>query len=142
MGVKDKKIEKVYSSYVSEYHLEMILVPFINSKIEEKENVVIETEYDMNETLNTLLSKLNLKEENKEKILRLGWNKKENNIESKDNVIIIGNKDYIENTNRRIMQKNIEDLTIVDCYKFEDICNNMSEVADKYDFNLNTNGLQ
>jgi hypothetical protein len=40
MGVKDKKIEKVYSSYVSEYHLEMILVPFINSKIEEKENVV------------------------------------------------------------------------------------------------------
>lgn len=142
MGVKDKKIEKVYSSYVSEYHLEMILVPFINSKIEEKENVVIETEYDMNETLNTLLSKLNLKEENKEKILRLGWNKKENNIKSKDNVIIIGNKDYIENTNRRIMQKNIEDLTIVDCYKFEDICNNMSEVADKYDFNLNTNGLQ
>lgn len=142
MVVKDKKIEKVYSSYVSEYHLEMILVPFINSKIEEKENVVIETEYDMNETLNTLLSKLNLKEENKEKILRLGWNKKENNIESKDNVIIIGNKDYIENTNRRIMQKNIEDLTIVDCYKFEDICNNMSEVADKYDFNLNTNGLQ
>ena len=142
MVVKDKKIEKVYSSYVSEYHLEMILVPFINSKIEEKDNVVIETEYDMNETLNTLLSKLNLKEENKEKILRLGWNKKENNIESKDNVIIIGNKDYIENTNRRIMQKNIEDLTIVDCYKFEDICNNMSEVADKYDFNLNTNGLQ
>ena len=142
MVVKDKKIEKVYSSYVSEYHLEMILVPFINSKIEEKENVVIETEYDMNETLNTLLSKLNLKEENKEKILRLGWNKKENNIESKDNVIIIGNKDYIENTNRRIMQKNIEDLTIVDCYKFEDICNNMSEVADKYDFNLNTNGLK
>ena len=142
MVVKDKKIEKVYSSYVSEYHLEMILVPFINSKIEEKENVVIETEYDMNETLNTLLSKLNLKEENKEKILRLGWNKKENNIKSKDNVIIIGHKDYIENTNRRIMQKNIEDLTIVDCYKFEDICNNMSEVADKYDFNLNTNGLQ
>ena len=114
----------------------------ICDEIEEKENVVIETEYDMNETLNTLLSKLNLKEENKEKILRLGWNKKENNIESKDNVIIIGNKDYIENTNRRIMQKNIEDLTIVDCYKFEDICNNMSEVADKYDFNLNTNGLQ
>ena len=142
MVVGDKRIDKMCSFYVSDFHLEMILVPFINSKIEEKENVVIETEYDMNETLNTLLSKLNLKEENKEKILRLGWNKKENNIESKDNVIIIGNKDYIENTNRRIMQKNIEDLTIVDCYKFEDICNNMSEVADKYDFNLNTNGLQ
>ena len=142
MVLEEKKVKNICNFYVSEYHLEMILVPFINSKIEEKENVVIETEYDMNETLNTLLSKLNLKEENKEKILRLGWNKKENNIESKDNVIIIGNKDYIENTNRRIMQKNIEDLTIVDCYKFEDICNNMSEVADKYDFNLNTNGLQ
>ena len=165
MVVKDKKIEKVYSSYVSEYHLEIMLLPYISKKIDNEENITIITEIDLEstlnvvierinldkdkkekikkiETLNTLLSKLNLKEENKEKILRLGWNKKENNIESKDNVIIIGNKDYIENTNRRIMQKNIEDLTIVDCYKFEDICNNMSEVADKYDFNLNTNGLQ
>ena len=120
----------------------IITILSVGYLIEEKENVVIETEYDMNETLNTLLSKLNLKEENKEKILRLGWNKKENNIKSKDNVIIIGNKDYIENTNRRIMQKNIENLTIIDCYKFEDICNNITELASNYNGNLNTNGIQ
>ena len=74
--------------------------------------------------------------------IELTVNKKENNIKSKDNVIIIGNKDYIENTNRRIMQKNIENLTIIDCYKFEDICNNITELASNYNGNLNTNGIQ
>ena len=44
MVVKDKNIEKMYSSYVSEFHLEMILIPFINGKIEKKENIIIETE--------------------------------------------------------------------------------------------------
>ena len=143
MVVKDKNIEKMYSSYVSEFHLEMILIPFINGKIEEKENIIIETEYDMNDTLKTLLSKLNLKEENKEKILKLGWSKgNEKNIENNDNIIIIGNKEYIEDTKRKIMQKNVENLTIIDCYKFEDICNNITELASNYNGNLNTNGIQ
>ena len=47
MIVQNKNIEKMCSFYVSEYHLEMILVPFINKKIEEKENVIINTEYNL-----------------------------------------------------------------------------------------------
>ena len=60
MGVKDKKIEKVYSSYVSEYHLEMILLPFINSKIEEKEKILaycsMQTVLDEGDILNVAVS--------------------------------------------------------------------------------------
>ena len=40
------------------------------------------------------------------------------------------------------MQKNVENLTIIDCYKFEDICNNITELASNYNGNLNTNGIQ
>ena len=36
MVTKENKLEKTCSFYVSEYHLEMILVPYINKKIEEK----------------------------------------------------------------------------------------------------------
>ena len=71
----EHKIEKLCCFYVSEFHLEMILLPFVNKKIEENENIIIKTEYDLKETLQVLLSKMNLIKENKEKILKLNWNK-------------------------------------------------------------------
>ena len=78
MVVENNKIEKICCFYVSDFHLEMILVPYINAHI--NENIVIITENDFNETVGILVSKMNLKKENKEKILNLGWNgKKENN---------------------------------------------------------------
>ena len=77
MVVENKKSEKLCSFYVSDFHLEMILVPYINKKIEENERVIIATEKDLEETVKVLISKLNLKEENKEKILKLKWNKSE-----------------------------------------------------------------
>lgn len=74
MVLDSKKIEKSCSFYVSDFHLEMMLLPYINKKIDSKENVEILTEKNLEETLKILVSKTNLKEENKEKILNLGWN--------------------------------------------------------------------
>ena len=85
---------------------------------------------------------MNLKKENKEKILNLGWNgKKENNIEDKSIIIIIGNKKYIENKNDEIRERNNEDITIIDCYNFEDIKQNMDNIINDYSKNLNTTGF-
>ena len=140
MVVENNKIEKVCCFYVSDFHLEMILVPYINAHI--NENIVIITENDFNETVGILVSKMNLKKENKEKILNLGWNgKKENNIEDKSIIIIIGNKKYIENKNDEIRERNNEDITIIDCYNFEDIKQNMDNIINDYSKNLNTTGF-
>ena len=68
MVVEDKEIEKICSFYISEYHLEMILLPFINDKIENNKKVIIETEYNLEETLKRVLERTNLKQENKNKI--------------------------------------------------------------------------
>ena len=38
MVVENEKTEKIYSIYVSDFHLEMILVPYINEKINNNEN--------------------------------------------------------------------------------------------------------
>ena len=70
----ENKIEKLCCFYVSDFHLEMILLPYINNKLDE--NIIIKTERDLRDTVETLVSKMNLHEENKEKILNLGWNKK------------------------------------------------------------------
>ena len=140
MVVENNKIEKICCFYVSDFHLEMILVPYINAHI--NENIVIITENDFNETVGILVSKMNLKKENKEKILNLGWNgKKENNIEDKSIIIIIGNKKYSENKNDEIRERNNEDITIIDCYNFEDIKQNMDNIINDYSKNLNTTGF-
>ena len=143
MIVQNKNIEKMCSFYVSEYHLEMILVPFINKKIEEKENVIINTEYNLEDSLEVLLSKMNLKKENKEKILNLGWNvDSDKEIKDKSNVIIIGNKNYIDDVNGKILQKDIDNVTIVDCYNIEEMKSDISNVVNNYDCNLNTTGFE
>ena len=61
MVVENKRLEKTCCFYVSEFHLEMILVPYINEKIDEK--ITILTETDLKPTLELLMSKMNLKEE-------------------------------------------------------------------------------
>lgn len=141
MVVENNKIEKLCCFYVSDFHLEMILLPYINKKIEE--NIIIKTERDLKDTVEILVSKMNLNQENKEKILSLGWNGKENKkIEDKSNVIIIGNKKYIEDINNQIRQTNIKNVNIIDCYNFEDIKEDMDNIMNSYSQNLNTTGIE
>lgn len=143
MVVEDKEIEKICSFYVSEYHLEMILLPFINDKIENNKKVIIETEYNLEESLKKVLERTNLKQENKNKILSLGWNsKEENKLEDKSNIIVIGNKEYIKNANNEIIKNNLENITVVDCYKFEELGNDVTKIENSYVCNLNTNGIK
>ena len=142
MVVENDKIEKIYSFYVSDYHLEMILLPFINNKIENNKKVIIETEYYLEESLKVVLERNNIKQENKNKILNLGWNLNEKReLEDKSNIIIIGNKEYIKNINYKIKENKFGDVTIVDCYKFEDLEGDINQIKNTYDFNLNTYGI-
>ena len=69
--VENKKIEKICSFYVSDYHLEMVLIPYINEKLSKNEEIEIISEKNLKETVNTLISKMNINKENKKKILEL-----------------------------------------------------------------------
>ena len=89
MVVQNKREEKTCCFYVSDFHLEMILVPYINEKIDE--NITILSEKKLKDTVKILVSKMNLKEENKEKILSLGWDGEEK-IKENSNIIVIGTK--------------------------------------------------
>ena len=109
MLIENKNIEKTCSFYVSDFHLEMILLPYINKKIEENAKIVIQSEKDLTDSINVLMSKTNLTDENKEKILNLGWNKN-NHIEVEDmsNIIVIGSKQYINDKNKEIENMEID----------------------------------
>ena len=135
MVVESKRKEKTCCFYVSEFHLEMILVPYINEKIEE--NITILSQRKLRETAEILISKINLKQENKEKILKLKWDGEEK-IKENSNIIIIGSKEYIKSKNQEISDKNPR--SIIDCYDFEEEKDNMNEIIKDYEKTLNTLG--
>lgn len=135
MVVQNERREKTCCFYVSEFHLEMILVPYINEKI--NENITIVTEKKLRETLEILISKMNMNEENKEKILKLGWNGEEK-IKENSNIIIIGSKEFIKNKNKELEGKNV--LSVLDCYDFEEEKDDIENIVKKYKASLNTLG--
>ena len=66
-----KTKEKTCAIYASDYHFEMISLPYIEKNIEENKEIIIFTENNLEETINTLVSKTNLKDDKKKKILRI-----------------------------------------------------------------------
>jgi len=53
MVVQNKRLEKTCCFYVSDFHLEMILVPYINESIDEE--ITIITNKDLRESLQILI---------------------------------------------------------------------------------------
>ena len=144
--------EKSCAFYASDYHFEMISLPYISKSMDEKE-IIILTENNLKDTVNTLISKMNLKEEKRTKILDLDWNnndlKKFKEISKKtkedaDIVIFIkGKQNYIKNINKNIEKWVIADkhVKIVDCYEFFEVEEKIDEIAKEYDKVLGTSRL-
>ncbi len=143
--------ENMCAFYASDYHFEMMILPYLDKKIEENNNIVIFTENNLKDTINVLVSKTNLKEEKKEKILNLDWknndlkkfeNLKEYEKSTKETCVFIkGTENYIKNVRNNINTNSKENkLNIIDCYFVDDIDGNINKVAKNYKNILNTKG--
>lgn len=142
--------EKMCAFYASDYHFEMISLPYISRSIDENKEVVILTENNLEETVNTLISRMNLKKDKQKKILALDW--KNNDLEkfkeisksSKENkemvIFIKGKENYIDNVNKNIEKwvKDNEQIKTIDCYEFFEVENQIDSIAEKYDKILGT----
>ena len=142
MIVEEKKIEKACSFYVSDYHLEMILMPCISKKINNNEKIIINTEKDLRESVEVLVSKMNIDEGNKEKILNLGWNKSEKEpLKEQENVIVIGSEQYIQKINNEIEKAKADKINVINCYDFEEVKDNIEGIMQLHNKSLNTIGF-
>ena len=130
----EKKIKRMCSFYVSDFHLEMIILPYIAEKINENKNIKIVTESSLEQSMKVLLSKINLK--NKEDILKIGWeNNCLDNIDDNTVVIINGTEKFIKEENDSIKQDNIE---IVNCFRFEEVKDKMEDIVNKHEKVINS----
>lgn len=132
----------------SDFHLEMILLPYIKEKIDEYKFVIF-TENDLENTINILLEKVNINDEYKNKIKKINWKKEDkleytkNLIENKEklSIIINGNYDYIEEINETLKKLVNENIEIIDCYHIEDENIDMKKLKLEYKNILNTKKL-
>lgn len=144
--------EKICAFYASDYHFEMISLPYINKKMENRNQIIILTENNLEETMKTLLDKTNLKEDKKKKILQLNWKNNDSDkfetiktkINQEEDIIIFikGKENYIHTTNQNIEKciHNKKNIKIIDCYDIEEVGENPEEIIEQYQKILITTG--
>lgn len=152
--VGHNNIKKLCNFYVSDLHLSVMLLPYLNKQINEDVEITTIFENLNKGNIEELLEKLNVK--NKEKILKINWINKETKEKidevleqkiknNKQNIIIIGgNKNFILNNNKKIMNylnnKGEYNIKIIDCYNVEEVKKDMKLIVKQYDGILNTSG--
>ena len=165
MITEEQILEKTGLFYVSDYHLEMILLPYIKEKID-KNKIIIYTEKNLEESINVLLNKVNLSGIDKEKIRNLNWKNTDDieieklneflnnaeisllkrgiidtNIENEEkNIIVIvnGSFNYIKNIKSKINRDIKKNIKLVECFHVGDSDVDISELSQKYENILNT----
>lgn len=134
MVLNEKKIKKLCCFYASDFHLEMILLPYITEKLKEEKNIKIITEDNLEESIHILLSKLNI--EKKQEILDIDWSNKSKNISMADVIIVNGNKRFVDTVNSALSEKN-DTAIIINCFKFEEVKDDMFEINNSHDGVIN-----
>ncbi len=139
MVTKEHKLKKLCCFYVSDFHLEMILLPYIKRNID-KSKFVIFTEKNLSESMHILLDRTNLNLNEKKEILNLNWQAtKIENMEEKDftndTIIINGSREYITKI-REIIKG--QPTNRIDCYNIGEKNLNLKEIRAGYDEVLNT----
>lgn len=141
----NKCIEKVCCFYASDWHLTVMLLPYINKNIDEKNKIYMKFEHSIEDKMKVLLGKLQIK--NEKNIRNIDWNGnvgEEEVCENKKVFIISGSEKYIKEKNDLIEQYycNSDDrVKIVNCYNVSEEMNLNNIIQNnKYQNVLNTKG--
>ena len=131
---------KICSFYASDYHFEMVSLPYISKKLDTKNEIIILTENDLEETVKKLVDRIELKEEKKKKILKINWQNDDTkkleeierniNLNKNTTIFIKGQEKYINNTNKSLEKiiKNKDIVKTVDCYDIQEVGDDLDEI--------------
>ncbi len=145
MAVTDKN---ACAFYASDYHMEMIMLPYINENLKNNKNVYVFTQNNLEETINHLVKNVNIDKDIKDKVLDINWKNEDESkyktlVEDKSKSIIFvkGNEKYIEKVNKNLNQiKSYKNIEIIDCYSLEEVGSKTQEIRQNYKNVLMTNG--
>ena len=127
MVLEEKKVKNICNFYVSEYHLEIMLLPYISKKIDNEENITIITEIDLESTLNVVIERINL---DKDKKLLVGKIKIDYDAYSKGSIETSLIYDLYSINNKNIKKLDFGKTIFLDNNKV-DLTNNMTKYYSK-----------
>ena len=145
-------MKKICAFYASDYHFEMISLPYIEESLEKRKEIIILTENDLQSTIKTLISNINIEEKKKQSLEKINWKNddlskfkkiKKDTEENKDLIIFIkGKENYIRNINKNIEKWTSKDnkVKIVDCYDMNEVSEKVDTLMEKYKIVLGTAG--
>lgn len=148
--LKENKTEdKSCLFYVSDYHFEMIALPYMKEKIEKNNQVIVMTQENLEDSMKQLLDKVNLDSEDKKKIEKINWKEKSiekiNEIDTLSNKIVFikGTEKYIKNVNEKINKiPDVQNLQVIDCYDMNNVDESIIDITKDYGSILSTSGLK
>ena len=119
--VENVEAQRYCSLYVNDMHLIVMLIPYIERELEKKEKIITILENDLENEIDTIVKKVNLGREKKNKIKRINWKKnllsKEQIGEIKGETILIkGSYEFIQSVNEVLKT---EDNRVIDCYDID-----------------------
>lgn len=150
---ENKREEKVCLFFASDYHFEMISLPYINESIKKNKDVIIMTENDLDSSVDKVLSSINLSNEEKNSLLKIDWKndnlakfKEVKNANKKGKEVLIfvkGKENYISNMNKNIENwTSLDNVKIIDCYDINEVQDDVSDIAKRYKRVLSTSGIE
>ena len=129
-------MERICCFYASDEHLLSILLPYINEKTKENQNVVTILEKNIGKSIKNLRKIMNIPKEN--------WKKIENSFNNNEKfdeetiVIIGGSNEFIEKTKVNFQNSKI----LICCYKFLQDMKYIEKVLEENDNLLTTEGAK
>ena len=128
--------------YVNDVHLVTMLLPYINRKINENKKFVTIFEKDISESVSKVIERVNIKNIEKNNIIKLGWDKCKNvnKIDVSNKIVIImGSNIFIEKINNFICNK-MDNFSIINCYDIFENEDNISLIVNSHEKIINTKG--
>ena len=134
--------------YASDYHLEMIMLPYINENLKYNKEIFVFTQNNLEDTVNHLIKNVNINDKMKNKFRNINWRnedecKYKQLIQEKNESVIFvkGNEDYINKINYNLNQiKKYRKIEIIDCYSIEEVGCKAEIIKQKYKNILVTGG--
>ena len=157
-------IQKTCGFYVSDFHLVTMLLPHIVTEIEKGTKIDAILNKNIKNEVKEVVSKLNINDIVKAKILNINWNKINNNdfnsikfymeeiVKNNNNIEIIvnGGRNDIDIINKNIeywIDMNINrlegiNINIISCYEVSEFNNNINNILNEHNYLINTSGIQ
>lgn len=147
--MREKQMIKACNFYVSQWHLFAALLPYVRDELKKNNQIIFISQDNLEKGLKQLVSKLNLKFENKNGLNDVMWLDENFSFELKEEkrpltIIIQGAMSFIKEINMYIEAnfKNVyREVTVINCFEIYDTNEILYNILDEHDYVFNTAGM-